>query len=174
MKKANKKINIITLLKSTRAKQVILGLLVVLVGVTGYFRWSTVPAENEVVPTVATVGNEENIDFFAKTRMERDAKRDEVIQSLNETLKDTTLSTEAINKATEELKYNNDMKNKEVKLENLIKSRGFEDAVVLIGDEVSIILKTEEINEDIASAIRVLVLSETDYSPEQIVLSSKK
>ncbi len=174
MKKANKKTDLIKLLKSTRAKQIILGLLVVLVGVTGYFRWSTVPADNEVVPTVATVENEENIDFFAKTRMERDTKRDEVIQGLNETLKDTSLSAEALNKATEELKYNNDVKNKEVKLENLIKSKGFEDAVVLIGEEVNIILKTEEINSDIAAAIRVLVLSETDYSPEQIVLSSKK
>lgn len=174
MKKNNKKTSFINIIKSTRAKQVILGLLVVLVGVTGYFRWSVIPQENEAVPTVAPVNNQENVDFFAKTRMERDAKRDEVIQSLNETLKDTNLNAETINKATEELKHNNDMKNKEVKLENLIKSKGYEDAVVLIGDEVNIILKTEEINQDIASAIRVLVLSETDYSPEQIVLSSKK
>ena len=174
MKKNNKKTSFINVIKSTRAKQVILGLLVVLVGVTGYFRWSTIPNESEAVPTVATVNNNENIDFFAKTRMERDAKRDEVIQSLNETLKDTNLSAEALNKATEDLKFNNDAKNKEVKLENLIKSKGYEDAVVLIGDEVNIILKTEKINEDIASAIRVLVLSETDFTPEQIVLSSKK
>lgn len=174
MKKASKKTSLINIIKSTRAKQVILGLLVVLVGVTGYFRWSTVPKDSEIVPTVATVDTEDNIDFFAKTRMDRDTKRDEVIQSLNETLKDTSLSADAINKATEELKFNNDMKNKEVKLENLIKSKGYEDAVVLIGEEVNIILKTEEINEDIASAIRVLVLSETDFLPEQIVLCSKK
>ncbi len=58
---------------------------------------------------------------------------------------------------------------KELALETLIKGRGFEDAIVTIGDNgVSIVVGESELTPEQANQILSVVVSETTFKPTEV------
>ena len=58
---------------------------------------------------------------------------------------------------------------KELALETLIKGRGFEDAIVTIGDKgISIVVGQSELTEEQANQILSVVVAETTFKPTEV------
>ena len=57
----------------------------------------------------------------------------------------------------------------ELTLETLIKAKGFDDAIVAIGDNgVSVVVGTEELSQEEATQILAIITDETDYTANDV------
>ena len=59
----------------------------------------------------------------------------------------------------------------ELVVENLIKAKGFQDAVVTMStNNINVIIQQEELTSEQVAQILGVILSETDYTPSQVVI----
>ena len=83
-------------------------------------------------------------NFFINYRLERDALRADMVDQVEKMIAQGT-SAEAIAEASAERDKIFDLAEKELTLESLIKTKGFEEAVVIAdSDKVSVIVKSED------------------------------
>lgn len=154
---------------SANAKKVIIlscmvGLLVV-TGVLNFVLTTKFDGPNTDVdaPTVET--------FFSSYRSDRETSRAEEFSYLDAIIASSTASEEAKATAQEkkmELLGNIDC---ELVVENLIKAKGFEDAVVTMStNNINVIVKEPELTSEQVAQILGVVLDETKYSPSQVVV----
>lgn len=113
-------------------------------------------------------------DFFVEYRLERDRVRSERADVLREVYqnarKDDSVRYEA---QTAMLKLAVD-RQRESEIENLIKARGFADALVFIRDKsVSVVVKTSNLNREEVAQVADIVSRVTGVKPEDIVISAK-
>ena len=103
-------------------------------------------------------------EYVAGARMEREQTHSKTKESLNEIIN----SKEAVDKLTELA----DIMEKESATEQLLASKGFEDAVVSIGeDSVDVVLNYEELSSSDRAQIEDIVTRKTGYSVSQLVIS---
>ncbi len=112
-------------------------------------------------------------DFFTEYRLERDRLRSERSELLREVFKnarndDTRQKTQdAILKLTLD-------KQRESEMENLIKARGFADALVFIRDNtVSVVVKAQTLSRDEVIQIADIISRTAGVGPEDITISAK-
>ena len=104
-------------------------------------------------------------EYVAGARMERE-------QSLNEIINSTSVSEDAKKEAVDKLTELADIMEKESATEQLLASKGFEDAVVSIGeDSVDVVLNYEELSSSDRAQIEDIVTRKTGYSVSQLVIS---
>ncbi len=114
-------------------------------------------------------------DYFKELRKERKAARDEALAILEEGLADKNISEEQKNKLTEKTAWFAMASEKEAAIETLLKAKGFENVLAVIGEEdVNVIVKG---NLDAAATVKIqdAVISQTDFSLSQIkIIGSDK
>ena len=101
-------------------------------------------------------------DFFESARMARTKARDEALDSIQKTLKNTGLSDEEKEKLTEELELQISNITSETSLENKIKAKGFADCVVTLGQaraDVTVMTENDALSADEVTQIRDVLLS---------------
>ena len=108
-------------------------------------------------------------DYFAKARMDREEGHSRAVETLN-TLMQNEGSDEAARASAEsqvsQIAKNSDM---EIMLENLIKAKGFSDAVVYIGEEsIHVVVRTDGLTPQEVSVIQEIVMSETGCAADKI------
>ncbi len=164
---------------SIKGKQILVGGLVVLVAVAGYYRYITensVPGENSeemAVPVMTTVKTE--VNYFDDARQERDSARSEAENLLEKITKDDEATADAKAKARENLENSAENIKKEGEIEGLVKSKGYEDCIAFIDEnEIRIVVKGDKLDEDKVSAITEIATSKTDFKPSQIIVSCHK
>lgn len=179
-----------------RKKQVVAATLVALIGVAGYLNWSfesgvtdesvavmyneaskklgeaqmVANQEEESSSEEEKQANAEN--YFAKAKIDREVKRDEAIEMLTEILNSSESTPEAKLSAEEEIFTIADFTQKEVDAENLIKARGFSDAVVFLNaDGANVAVECNGLSESEAAVITeaVLAFNEMEASSIKIV-----
>ncbi len=176
-----------------RKKQIVLVALAVMICVAGYLNWryddnsygelddylaSVQEQEQEQTTDDASIGQakmvnadvpEEN-DYFAECRLSRETARSESIELLKETFNSTAASAEAKAEAEDKIfEVSQNMEN-EVNIENLIKSKGFEDAVVFInGDTVTVTVKSQKLTAPEAARIKDIVAQYVDAKEVKII-----
>ncbi len=163
---------------SIKGKQALVGGLVVLVAVAGYYRWSTGQGEDktakgEPTVTVMSTAKVQKDDYFVKSREERDnvrsesdAKLEKITESDDATADSKADAREKIKKSAENIKL-------EGEVEGLIKSKGYDECLVYIDEEeIRIIVKADKIDEDKVAQITDIVTSKTDFKPSQIIISN--
>lgn len=171
--------------KSIKGKQILLLGLVALVLVAGYYRW-TVDTGGETVPVISdSIGDEiekidieenvnDNMNYFEKSKYDRDLKRSEAISMLQDTAENDTngeISEEAEKKITEAAVRSE----KESMIENLIISKGFNECVVFMDDDIiNVIVEAENLDIKSVNQIKDIILTQTDYKAPQIRISSKQ
>ena len=175
--------------KSIKGKQILLLGLVALVLVAGYYRW-TVDTGGETVPVISESisdeiekidieennkeNNEENMNYFEKSKYDRDLKRSEAISLLQNAAENDTdgeISKDAEKKITEAAVRSE----KESIIENLIISKGFNDCVVFMDDDIiNIVVEAESLDIKSVNQIKDIILTQTDYKAPQIRISSKQ
>ena len=135
--------------------------------------------ENE--GTAATIswasdeGNKDNEnDYFITSRLNRETMYSGMLETYQKIMDNPNSGNVQKNKATDEIKKINDAKNAIMISENLIKTKGFEDVVILMNDEsVSIVVKTEKLEEASVAQIQNIITREMKVKVEDINISSK-
>ncbi len=170
--------------KGIKGKQILLLGLVALVLVAGYYRW-TVDTGGETVPVISdSIGDEiekidieenadENMNYFEKSKYDRDLKRSEAISMLQDAAENDTdgeISEDAEKKITEAAVRSE----KESIIENLIISKGFNECVVFMDDDIiNVVVEAESLDIKSVNQIKDIILTQTDYKAPQIRISSK-
>lgn len=123
-----------------------------------------------VAPDIAPVVTS---DFFTEYRLERDKLRSERSELLRDIMKNTK-SDETRQRAQDSVLKLTVNKQKESDMENLIKARGFADALVFIQDSsVSAVVKTSSLSRDEVLQVAEVISRVCGIKPEEITVSAK-
>jgi stage III sporulation protein AH len=116
-----------------------------------------------------------SISFFAEYRMERERTRGKQVELLREIINNQSTETKAREAASLRLvQISQDMEN-EMKSENLVKSKGYKECVVIIQhDNTVVIVQSERLNTEQENEVIKLVSNATGTEEEQINLILRK
>ncbi len=115
-------------------------------------------------------------DYFSKTRSEREETRADETDLLKDTIDSTKSTEEAKNTATAQLTKLTDRMEMEASIESLIKAKGFEDAIAILGDDnCNIVIKSEnELKKEETVQILDIVNSVAKINFEKIKIVAVK
>lgn len=171
-------------LSGVKGKQALVSGLAILVLVAGYYRWSVEknievkPVASEALPLEAieekneTDSPEEDLDYFARARYERDCARSEATELLKVSVQSGNSEYEMnAEKIAEHVKNMED----ETAIENLVKAKGYADCVAFIDESgVSVVVKSESMEKEGVAKIKDIVIEQTGVKATQIKISNKK
>lgn len=150
---------------SKKKKIIILTCMIVLLAATAVFNFVLATPTTDASPTVTAA------NYFTEYKTERSSSRSEQLLQLDQVIaasqENSETKTEALNlkiKLTEIIE-------KELLLEKLIKAKGYEDTVVSIGltsENVNVIVKDADFNQDDAVIIYTILSQEADATPEKV------
>lgn len=114
-----------------------------------------------------------SLDFFTEYRLERDKVRSERSDILREIVKNSK-SDEARQRAQDSVLKMVLEKQRELEMENLIKSRGFSDVLVFLRDNsVSAIVKTNSLSREEVIQVADIISRVAGIKAEDITISAK-
>ena len=119
-------------------------------------------------PTAETAPAEN--DYFATARLSRKQARDSAISMLQEAEVDENADEATLNEASQTLQVLAAYTVAESQIESLVTAKGYADCVAFMGPEsISVVVSAPE-GLDTADVARIkdIVISETDFTPEQI------
>lgn len=112
-------------------------------------------------------------EYFANTRIERDNVFDEQIENYEEILENSNIKSEEKSFAQTEISRINNTKNAIVIAENLIKLKGFKDAVILINeDSANVIVMAENLSDKEVVQIQNIVINELKINLDNLHIST--
>ncbi len=114
--------------------------------------------------------------YFDKARLNRQQSRDEAIELLEEVAYNESSDENTIQMALQQILTLADNTEKEGRMENLIRAKGFQDCVVQIGEnDVTVTVSGEGLNEQTVAQIQDVVLNEmAGMSGDQIRINEAK
>jgi len=135
----------------------------------------------EKVSAPADDGNQETYaanlesDFFIDYKLERDRLRGHEADYLRELINNPNASTESKEKAQQELIALSQKVEKEMIVENLIRAKGFEDAVIFFSDDhVNIVVKADGLSQKDVAQITDIVTKTTGVAVDKITIIERK
>ncbi len=137
---------------------------------------NTVLVDGDVSDPIGAVKTEEETDsYFAITVINRQRVRDEAMEVLREVADNPDVMPDVKDEALASIAaMTADMK-AEMSIETLVKSKGFEDCVAVISDNLcSVVVKCETMLPDDAAKILEIVLQNTSLSAENVRVIPKK
>ncbi len=148
-----------------RTKIIILSLMIVLLGVTGYLNIALNNSVEETNTNVATTS------YFTSYRNDRSSTRDQEILYYDAII-DSDSSTEAAISAAETAKLELiATMEKELAVEGLIKAQGFSDCVIAISDsKVNVVVKGSSLTENEVAQISTIVKEQLGTELKNIVI----
>lgn len=147
-----------------RTKIIILSVMIVLLGVTGYLN---IVLNDNISPTNTTT----TTSYFVSYRNDRETSRDQQILYYDAII-DSETSTEDAVKNAEQAKLDLiALMEKELAVEGLIKSQGFTDCVVSITDtKVNVVVESAELTSAEVAKITTTVTEQLEVEPKNIVI----
>ncbi|NLL82421.1 MAG: SpoIIIAH-like family protein [Tissierellia bacterium] len=116
-----------------------------------------------------------NIDFFVEYRLSRDKLRANNVDRLDNIIQNVQTTEDVRRKAQEEIIEIGNISEKELQIEGLVKSKGFDDALVFITDkDVKVVVGTDELTEQDMVKILDIVKVETSFETENIKIMKKQ
>ncbi len=127
--------------------------------------------ENQAVPVIKNLEK----DFFIEYKLERDRLRGQEADYLRELINNPNASAESKEKAQQELIALSQKVEKEMIVENLIKAKGFEDAVIFFSDDhVNVVIKTDGLLQKDIAQITDIVTKTAGVSVDKITIIERK
>ena len=160
-----------------KKKQLVVAALAVVIGTAGYINAKkdpSVPTGEKYMGEAQMVNSEETEtsggeDFFAQARIDREAGRSRSIETFNALLQNENADSEAKASAQQgvlELAQNTET---ETAIENLLRARGFEDAVCYINNGMAnVVVKTDVLDSTAAAQISEIVTQQSGILQEKI------
>lgn len=114
-------------------------------------------------------------DYFAQTRLEREKMYSQMIETYQKILENESIPADQKSIASNEIKNINDKKNAISIIENLIKTKGFQDVVLLINDNnINVVVKQKDnLNTEQVAQITNIVSRELNAEIKDIHLSTQ-
>ena len=162
-----------------KRSQRIVACIAVLVATAGYLNFSNKSKDNadtvtETVGEIHLVENEPG-DFFESARLEREISRARVTETLANIIEDENSETQSKIMAEEEKINVAKQSDTETALENIIKSKGYEDAVVFISDgKADAVIKKQNMTSEEATAIAGIITEKTGIPISEITITCRK
>nr|WP_204618312.1 SpoIIIAH-like family protein [Desulforadius tongensis] len=115
-----------------------------------------------------------NDGFFIEYRLERERTRGQQVEWLREIINNPNAEADTRKKAQEKLYAITQNIGKEMEMENLIRAKGFKDAVVLLQDKgATVVVQSESLTTEQAAKIAELVSRNTGIPMNGIVIIPK-
>lgn len=155
---------------STKKKIILMSSLVLLLAVTAVFNFVFA---NSSITTSGNNGGVTTANYFATYRSERTTTRNEEIVQLDSVIALYEAGDEKYEEATEMKMELVAAMEKELVLENMVKSLGFSDAVVSVStdsDNVNVFINSAELNYDTALSIYNMMKNETGIVAGNIII----
>lgn len=129
----------------------------------------------ETQETAETVTKEPTSDeYFSSTKLQRDTMYSQILETYQKMLDSTTISAEQKSIAQNEITKINNTKNAIMIAENLIKTKGFKDVVILVNEEsVNVIINAEELKQEEIAQIQNIIAREMKAEIENIHISNQ-
>lgn len=162
-----------------KRKQLSLVMLALLICLAGYLNFvydgnQTSETSEGYMGEAKLVGNmgesayEEN-DFFSSARLERESGRSKSIETFNTIINNENTDAASKETAQQGILELADNTETETVIENLIKARGFEDAVCYINNsQANVVVKAESLDETQVAIITEIVTEQTSIPSEKI------
>ncbi len=116
-----------------------------------------------------------NIDYFVEHRLSRDKLRANLIDRLVEIVDNDKTDDAKRAEAQEEIMEIGRISETELRIEGLVKSKGFEEVLVLLTDEdIKVVVSTDELTETDMVKILDIVKAETDFEMDSIKITKKQ
>ncbi len=117
--------------------------------------------EKDAVQTSAKPNSKS--DYFETAKKDRETAREKAAEQIEELLDNKNLSDEDKKSALKKIEAIGDTTKKENNIETLLKAKGFDKAVAVIGDGgISIVVKSEGLTSVQTMQIQDIVINETD------------
>lgn len=159
-------------IKVNKKKIIVLASLVILLVATGCLNYFlTVKNASGTGSSGGTTDTSATPTFFATYRTDREATRAQEILYLEDIISASTADEATIAEANDKKLALVGSMETELALEGLIKAKGFEDCVVTISsNNVNIVVKDSELSADEAAQILSIIVSETNYTAENVII----
>ncbi len=129
--------------------------------------------DNKIEETSSNTNTNES-DYFIKSKLERDNMYSQMIETYEKILNSTNSLETQKQSATEEITKINNTKNSIMVCENLLKTKGFANSVVFVnGDSVSVIVETNDLQQEQVAQIQNIVVRELKAQIENIHIANK-
>lgn len=177
-----------------KRKEVLIGALILLIGVAAFinFNYTQVgenpalsqasstnveeqePAVDEETAPAGKMGEAQLVsaeveDYFSTARVSRESARSTTISRLNDIIDNANIDLETKQQAQSDLLAIASVSDKEAAAENMIKAKGFSDAVVYVsGDTASVTVRAQALSEADVAKIQDIVASQTAVSIKNI------
>ena len=154
---------------SNKKKIIIMSSLVLLLAVTAVFNFMFANASTNVTAD----GGVTTANYFTTYRSERTTTRNEQIVQLDSVIALYEIGDERYEEATEMKMEIVAAMEKELMLENMVKSLGFSDAVVAVStdsDNVNVFINSAELNYDTALSIYSMMKNETGIVAGNVII----
>ena len=113
-------------------------------------------------------------DYFTKSKLERDTMYSQMLETYEKVLNSANSLETQKQSATQEITKINDTKNSIMVSENLLQTKGFNNAIIFVnGDSVSVIIGKEELKQEEVAQIQNIISREMKSSIENIHISTK-
>ena len=114
-------------------------------------------------------------DYFSESRLERDKMYSQMIETYQNMIDSSEISTDQKGIAIEEINRIANQKNGTLIAENLIKNKGFDDVVIFANDEsISVVVKSNvTLSKEQIAQIQNIVSREISVKVEDINISNK-
>lgn len=148
-----------------RTKIIVLSLMVVLLGVTGYLNIVLNNSAKQTSTTVTTTS------YFTSYRNDRSSTRDQEILYYDAIIDSESSTEEAVKSAQNAKLALIDTMEKELAVEGLIKFQGFDDCVISIKDtKVNVVVKSAKLTENEVAQISTIVKEQLGTDLKNIVI----
>ena len=165
-------------MKKIKKRGAIYGVIALLLCVAVYLNWSYVDTPDELLAadqtnpdSTETSGTAEDQDYFAASRLSREQARDEAVSTLKELSESETADQTATDEAAAQISALAEDSVTEANIESMIRAKGYEDAVVMIGDEsVNVVVAPPEggLQATDGTVIKDIVVAEAGVTAGQI------
>lgn len=144
-----------------------------LVNANTVFQEAIVPNDENEVTTVTNA--ETNSDeYFTTTRLDRETMYSQMLETYQKIIDSKEISNEQKAIAIQEINNITTIKNAIMITENLIKNKGFEEAVILVSNNTaSVIVKASTLTQEQIAQIQNIVCRELNFESQNINISQK-
>ncbi len=168
-------------------KHIILSALILTLSLAVYLNWEYVKHNDGVIMEESTIQvqntqtSNENLStkedepanygeaYFAEAKLSRTKSRDEAVEAMKYMLEDANLSTAELKKLTMEATNLAKSIEKESKIENLIKAKGFNECMVYLEPEkIDVLVKSDNLTDSEVLQIKDVILGEITIPNEKI------
>ena len=123
---------------------------------------------------VVTTSSKETNEYFTSSKLDRQTMYSQMLENYQKILENEQISADQKGIAQTEIKNINDIKNKIMICENLIKIKDIEDVIIFVNNKsVSVVVKAKELKQEQIAQIQNIIAREMDVEIGDIHISNK-